>query len=369
MNCFFKRNEHNQIQRLVMIRQKNVPGQILWFLMLSIVYSAGCKTISKSKLTSNINVVKIIFDTDMGSDCDDVGALALLHSYVDMGKAEILGCIYSSGKVPYGAGIVQAINIYRGRTDIPVGAAHDTTFGDPVDKMTAGKLVRDTGAFKNTIIHNRDAVNQTVLNRRLLVGQQDKSVVYVTVGHTKGLYDLLISGPDSISNLSGRELVQKKVKRWVALGALGAKNAEQHFRKDWNFFFNGTAPFTKFLVDNFPCEIHFIDAGSDVMTGKSLVTTPVGNIVRTAYRDSLWNVEMKTLEDQRPSWDLATVYYAVEGEGEFLSNTGKGRLDFDVEKGSRWHKEPGKSHQFFVVQREDIAELFAHYLNAKIAKR
>ncbi|MDD4425039.1 MAG: hypothetical protein PHS40_03855, partial [Mariniphaga sp.] len=53
---------------------------------------------------------KIIFDTDMGSDCDDVGALALLHHYADLGKAEILGCIYSSGKVPFGAGIVEAIN-------------------------------------------------------------------------------------------------------------------------------------------------------------------------------------------------------------------------------------------------------------------
>ena len=46
--------------------------------------------------------VKIIFDTDMGSDCDDVGALALLNVYTGQGKAEILGCIYSSGKIPYG---------------------------------------------------------------------------------------------------------------------------------------------------------------------------------------------------------------------------------------------------------------------------
>jgi hypothetical protein len=305
----------------------------------------------------------------MGSDCDDVGALALLHSYADMGKAEILGCVYSSGKVPYGAGVVQAINIYRGRPGIPVGAAHDTIVGDPVDKMTAGKLVRHPGGFKNTIIHNKDAIQQTALTRRLLGSQQDNSVVYVTVGHTKGLYDLLLSGPDDISELSGRDLIRKKVKRWVALGALGANNAKQHFSKDWNFFFNGTASFTKYLVDNFPGEIHFIDAGNDVMTGKSLVNTPEGNIVRTAYRDWLWNVEKKSLQDQRPSWDLAAVYYAVEGEGAFLRNVGQGRLEFDIEKGCRWNQEPGKYPQFFVVQREDVKELFADYLNGKIAER
>jgi hypothetical protein len=201
------------------------------------------------------------------------------------------------------------------------------------------------------------------------VGQEDKSVVYLTLGHPKGLYDLLLSGPDHISNLNGYELVEKKVKRWVALGALGANNKQQQYRKDWNFFFNGAAPFTKYLVDNFPGEIHFVDAGNEVMTGKSLINTPAGNIIRTAYRDWLWNVEMKSLQDQRPSWDLAAVYYAVEGEGEFLSNVGNGRLEFDVEKGCRWHRESGKSNQFFVVEREGIKNLFAHYLNGRIGVR
>ena len=51
----------------------------------------------------------------MGSDCDDAGALALLHQYADQGKAEIIGCIYSSGKVSFGAGVIEAINIYYGR--------------------------------------------------------------------------------------------------------------------------------------------------------------------------------------------------------------------------------------------------------------
>ena len=35
------------------------------------------------------NREKIILDTDMGSDCDDVGALALLNEYSNSGKAEI----------------------------------------------------------------------------------------------------------------------------------------------------------------------------------------------------------------------------------------------------------------------------------------
>lgn len=115
--------------------QKRLLNHILFFsfLMLCVLFT-GC-TGTDEKLTPS--PVKIIFDTDMGSDCDDAGALALLHAYADMGKAKIVGCIYSSGKVPYGAGITEAINVYHERPSIPVGASHDMTFGDPVDKMTA----------------------------------------------------------------------------------------------------------------------------------------------------------------------------------------------------------------------------------------
>jgi hypothetical protein len=33
--------------------------------------------------------VKIIFDTDMHTDCDDAGALAILHTLADKGECEI----------------------------------------------------------------------------------------------------------------------------------------------------------------------------------------------------------------------------------------------------------------------------------------
>lgn len=316
-----------------------------------------------TKETFNHEPVKIIFDTDMGSDCDDAGALALLHAYADEEKAEIIACVYSSGKVPYGAGIIEAINIYYNRPDIPVGAYQKTDVGDPVDKMIAEKLVKDTAAYKNTIIHNSDAPDQTRLTRRILAEQEDNSIVYITVGHTKGLYDLLVSQPDDISSLSGEELVKRKINRWVALGALRANNEEAYHTRDWNFFFNGTAPYTDYLVDNFPVPVYYISAGSNVYTGKSLKHTPPGNIVRTAYRDWLWNVFEKTLDDQRPSWDLAAVYFAVEGTGAFLENTGPGHLAFDPEKGSLWKEEIRGPEQYFIEQKEGVEEEFANYLN------
>ena len=330
----------------------------------SILLSGGC---SPDPVIRDEPVI-IILDTDMGSDCDDAGALALLHRYADLGQAEIIGCIYSSGKVPYGAGITEAINIWYGRPDIPIGAYYGNEVGDPVDKMTAGKLVRDTVAFGNSIIFNTDTEEQTRLSRRLLSEQEDGSVTYITIGHTKGLYELLVSNPDDISPLSGRELVKRKVSRWIALGALNANNEGNYFVRDWNFFFNETAPYTGYLVENFPVTVFYIDAGTNVMTGKSLKHTPPGNIVRTVYRDWLWEVQRYTLDDQRPSWDLAAVNFAVKGTGDFLLNTGRGRLEFDADKGCRWH--PGENtlpEQYFIMQKEGTDESFAEYLNEMIA--
>ena len=336
------------------------------FIIICSILWGGCSPSPEPGLGNE--PVKIILDTDMGSDCDDAGALALLHRYADMGMAEIVGCIYSSGKVPYGAGIVEAINIWYGRPDIPIGAYYGDEVGDPVDKMTAGKLVRDTVAFGNSIIHNTDAEEQTRLNRRLLSEQEDGGITYITIGHTKGLYELLVSEPDDISPLSGRELIAEKIDRWVALGALNANNEGNYFVKDWNFFFNETAPYTGYLVENFPVPVYYIDAGTDVMTGKSLKYTPPGSIVRTVYRDWLWEVFNYTLDDQRPSWDLAAVYFAVKGTGDFLENTGRGSLEFDTERGSRWH--PGENSlpvQYFIMQKEGTDESFADYLNEMIA--
>ncbi|AWV97148.1 nucleoside hydrolase [Arcticibacterium luteifluviistationis] len=338
----------------------NIYLPILAFLFLS-----SCN----ENVTSEVSNIKVILDTDMGSDCDDVGALAMLNEYKNQGKAEIKGVIYSSGVMPYGAGVIDAINRYYGNDKIPIGASYDSLVGDPIDKMQAEKLSKDTAAFKNKIIKNTDAIEQTQLIRSILTNQPDNSIVYITIGHTKGLYDLLVSKPDTISRLSGMELANKKIKKWVALGALKASNQEKRYVKDWNFFSNGTAKYSKFVVENFPKPIYFIDAGSDIMTGKSLANTPNGNIVRTAYRDWLWNVEKKLLEDQRPSWDLMTVYFAVEKPEKHFETIENGYLEFDIEKGCRWNKTDSLTNQYFVLQKQGYQDEISNYLNKMISKR
>ena len=67
--------------------------KLLFALALILVTVFGCNPQNQTK---HLVPVKIIFDSDLGPDYDDVGALAFLHAMADSGKAEILATISSN---------------------------------------------------------------------------------------------------------------------------------------------------------------------------------------------------------------------------------------------------------------------------------
>src|SRR6476659_1934898 len=64
--------------------------------------------------------VPIIFDTDMGPDYDDTGAITLLHAFADSGEAKILATMASTSYEGV-AGVLNVFNTYFKRPDIPIG--------------------------------------------------------------------------------------------------------------------------------------------------------------------------------------------------------------------------------------------------------
>ena len=69
--------------------------------------------------------VRLIIDTDMSTDCDDVGAVCIAHSLVSRGEAEILAIVHNTG-LDAGVGAVAVLNTYFGRPNIPLGAYKGT---------------------------------------------------------------------------------------------------------------------------------------------------------------------------------------------------------------------------------------------------
>jgi hypothetical protein len=62
-----------------------------------------------------------IFDTDMESDVDDVGALAMLQGISNMGDTEILATMVCSLN-PWAVPVTDVVNTFCGRPDVPIGA-------------------------------------------------------------------------------------------------------------------------------------------------------------------------------------------------------------------------------------------------------
>ena len=159
--------------------------------------------------------VSIIFDTDIGPDYDDVGAIALLHAMADSGECKILATI-ASNKDPYIAAVLNVLNTYFKRPAIPIAVVKGEAVNEPSREKWDSMLVKN---YPHTIKNNDEAEDALVLYRKLLAAQPDASVTIVTVGFLTNMANLLQSKPDQYSPLTGKELVQRKVKQLVSMAA------------------------------------------------------------------------------------------------------------------------------------------------------
>ncbi|MDO4570905.1 MAG: nucleoside hydrolase, partial [Planctomycetia bacterium] len=127
----------------------------------------------------NETPLPIIFDTDIDTDCDDAGALAMLHFLADEGEVEILATLCSS-HYAWSVPCIEAINTHFGRPDLPIGApklpgASDRR-GSPYAKAIAERF---PGKYRT----NADAPDAVRIYRQILANAQDDSVVIVSVGY------------------------------------------------------------------------------------------------------------------------------------------------------------------------------------------
>jgi inosine-uridine nucleoside N-ribohydrolase len=150
--------------------------------------------------------VKVIFDTDMAADVDDVGALAILHAMADLGEAEILAVGISSRNEDVGP-VVDAINTWYGRPDIPIGYQRGIQVGYPADTgeaITSKYAEAVRRSFPHRLARSSDAPDAALLYRKVLAAQPDASVVIVSVGFLTNLRSLLDTPPDAISSAAAR---------------------------------------------------------------------------------------------------------------------------------------------------------------------
>lgn len=281
---------------------------------------------------------KIIFDTDMGPDYDDVGAIAILHALADLGECEILATLASDGH-PSIAPTIEMFNRYYGKGGIPVGIPDNG-----VANFTASNNWNDSllVRFAPDLKSKTDYPKASEIYRKVLASQPDKSVTIVTVGFTTNLAELLKTGNDDYSPLSGVELVKKKVKKWVAMAGRFPEGRE------FNVFIDSVS--SSYVLERWPTPILFsgFEIGERIFTGSKVAEkNDQNNPVSWAYRYNLATYENKPVKN-RMSWDQTAVLCAIRDPERYFYVCGPGKIIVNPSGYNNWDPDSTKDHYFLV---------------------
>lgn len=283
--------------------------------------------------------VPIIFDSDMGPDYDDVGAIALLHAFADSGYAKILATVAST-KYKGVASVLNVFNTYFNREKIPIGVPKGNAQAPEIWQHWTDTLIAN---YPHKINRNDEAEDAVVLYRKILSKQPAHSVTIVTIGFLTNLEGLLQSKADKYSPLSGNELVKEKVKQLVCMAGKFPQGYEYNVEKD--------IPASQFVFNNWPKNILFsgfeigekINAGLPLIHNNTIHNSPVKDVFRICIHMA------KEDSAGRKSWDETAVMVAVKGFAPYY-HLHYGHISVENDGKDIW-KDAGKTQAYMIEAR------------------
>jgi inosine-uridine nucleoside N-ribohydrolase len=299
--------------------------------------------------------VKIIFDTDIGNDVDDVLALSVLHALQSRGQCELIGVTVTKPAELAGP-FVDVMNTFYGRPGIPIGCVRPAA-GEPEGKFLPLAETKDGGGWRypHRLLRGEDAPEPATLLRRLLAGAENGSIVVVQVGYFSNLAALLESAGDGISPLGGVELVKNKVKLLsVMAGAFQPKLQAEHFVE---FNVIKDIPSARTVAAHWPTPI--VWSGAEI---GAAVPYPAVSILRDfAYVAHHPAAEAYCLYNppphERPTWDLTAALYAVLGDRHYFDLSPAGRVEVEADGFTRFTPEKGGRDCYLKLKEAEIPRL------------
>jgi inosine-uridine nucleoside N-ribohydrolase len=293
--------------------------------------------------------VTIIFDTDIAPDYDDVGAMALLHAFADMGEARILATI-SSNAFETTAPTLSVLNTYFNRPGIPVGITKNALPNKDCSQQWAQAIV---AKYPHALQSNDEAMDAVKLYRKILSLQSDKSVTVVSVGFFTNLAGLLNSTADEYSSLSGNELVTKKIRQLVSMAARIDKDGIGGY--EFNVMVDAAASKKVFADWPTPVTISGFEIGEKILTGIRLIHNE--SIQNSPVKDAF---EIALSKDKnttgRNSWDETAVLVAVRGIEPYFSYR---KVNFEIKDDGKNVLIPGEKFTYLTFKQapEEIGKL------------
>lgn len=295
--------------------------------------------------------VKIIYDTDMGNDVDDVLALAMLHSLQNRGESELLAITATKDHdevAPY----LDAINTFYGRGSIPIGVT-DSGVTPERSRFTGVALERndDEYFYPHDLNIGEPVPSAVQVLRESLAGQPDNSVVIVQVGFSTNLAGLLQTDGDKYSSLSGLELVEQKVKHIsIMAGTFALIEGQVHL--EYNIV--GDIPSAQYLAKNWPTPIYWsgFEVGLAIRYPAISIENDFNYLDRHPIPES-YQAYIPT-PHERPTWDLTSVLLATREERNYFGISESGTVTVLEDGETIFKADSGGNHFYLTISDSDI---------------
>ncbi len=302
--------------------------------------------------------VPIIFDTDIGNDVDDVLALGMIHALENLGECRLVAVTITKDN-HYAAPMVDLVNTFYGRGDIPIGVVRNGV--TPDDGLFLGGVVtaEDNGQMRypHDLLDGGDAPEAVGLLRKVLAAQPDGSVVIAQVGFSTNLARLLDSKPDAASPLDGTALVKQKVRLLSAMAGQFVPMPNGDSYKEYNVVMD--VPSAQRVADEWPTPIVFsgYEIGEKILFPGSSIQKDYGYVPHHPLADS-YERFMKMPYD-RPTWDLTSVLCAVRPEGGYFGLSQPGHVVVTDEGVTEFTPDANGLHRYLTVDDDQIAKVLA----------
>lgn len=294
--------------------------------------------------------VRLIFDTDIGNDVDDVLALGMVHALESRGVCRLLAVTVTKDQELAGP-FVDAVDTFYGRPDVPIGVVRG---GVTRDEGKFLGLTREQDRYPHDLMKSADAPDAVSLLRKVLAAQPDGSVVIAQVGFATNLARLLDSPPDDASPLSGRELAAKKVRLVSAMfGSFRPIEGKEH--REYNVVQD--LPAGRKFAAEWPTPIVFsgFEVGIALPYPAASIDRDYGYVKHHPLAEAYQRYEPTPHE--RPTWDLTSVLYAIEPDRGYFGVSPAGRTTVDAEGYVNFQPAEGGPHRHLTLTPEQIVRV------------
>lgn len=306
-------------------------------------------------------VPQIILDTDIASSTDDLFAMQLLYRYASQGRCNLLGVVVDR-MGDTNAAIADLMNNYYGFPTLPIALERNGT-NERFCYINYTPLAQATDSngnllFARTYRDYSSLPDGYILYRRLLANAPDGSVTIMLTGIPSTIANLLTSGADQYSSLSGVELVRRKVKRLYFMATKLEPGSEQDVSAGYNRMMHPEAART--LIQLWPDDVDVI-----------LSPSAVGNMVEYAPEQVISDIDWTDIHPLKQvymrfncntgqrMWDPMIPLQEIEGD-DLIALSPRGRISINADNKVSFIVDPNGNFRYQIQGDETWAE---HMLN------